>query len=86
MADQVAASVRSIPAPTLDVRVNLLTDKAQQQLQTLAAQQAKVAKAQSKIAATPTSKSTAASQPAKLTNVTPAVIREWKKAFGDAKK
>lgn len=24
-------------------------------------------------------------QPAKLTNVTPAVIREWKKAFGDAK-
>lgn len=25
------------------------------------------------------------SQPAKLTNVTPAVIREWKKAFGDAK-
>lgn len=50
-----------------------------------AAQQAKVAKAQSKIAATPTSKSTAASQPAKLTNVTPAVIREWKKAFGDAK-
>ena len=85
MADQVAASVRSIPAPTLDVRVNLLTDKAQQQLQTLAAQQAKAAKAQSKIAATPTSKSTAASQPAKLTNVTPAVIREWKKAFGDAK-
>lgn len=50
-----------------------------------AAQQAKAAKAQSKIAATPTSKSTAASQPAKLTNVTPAVIREWKKAFGDAK-
>lgn len=50
-----------------------------------AAQQAKVAKAQSKIAATPTSKSTAASQPAKLTNVTPAVIREWKKAFGDAR-
>lgn len=43
MADQVAASVRSIPAPTLDVRVNLLTDKAQQQLQTLAAQQAKAA-------------------------------------------
>lgn len=50
-----------------------------------AAQQAKAAKTQSKIAATPTSKSTAASQPAKLTNVTPAVIREWKKAFGDAK-
>lgn len=25
------------------------------------------------------------SQPSKLTNVTPAVIREWKKAFGDAK-
>lgn len=25
------------------------------------------------------------SQPAKLTNVTPSVIREWKKAFGDAK-
>lgn len=50
-----------------------------------AAQQAKAAKTQSKIAATPTSKSTAASQSAKLTNVTPAVIREWKKAFGDAK-
>ena len=50
-----------------------------------AAQQAKAAKAQSKIVSTPTSKSTATSQPAKLTNVTPAVIREWKKAFGDAK-
>ena len=50
-----------------------------------AAQQAKAAKAQSKIVSAPTSKSTATSQPAKLTNVTPAVIREWKKAFGDAK-
>ena len=50
-----------------------------------AAQQAKAAKAQSKIVSTPTSKSTSTSQPAKLTNVTPAVIREWKKAFGDAK-
>ncbi len=50
-----------------------------------AAQQAKAAKTQSKIAATPTSKATTAPQPAKLTNVTPAVIREWKKAFGDAK-
>ena len=50
-----------------------------------ATQQAKAAKAQSKIVSAPTSKSTATSQPAKLTNVTPAVIREWKKAFGDAK-
>ena len=50
-----------------------------------AAQQAKAAKAQSKIVSAPTSKSTATSQSAKLTNVTPAVIREWKKAFGDAK-
>lgn len=50
-----------------------------------ASQQAKAAKAQSKIVSAPTSKSTATSQPAKPTNVTPAVIREWKKAFGDAK-
>lgn len=50
-----------------------------------AAQQTKAAKAQSKIATAPTSKATSTPQPAKLTNVTPAVIREWKKAFGDAK-
>ena len=48
-----------------------------------AAQQAKTTKAQSS-AITATSRTTAP-QPAKLTNVTPAVIREWKKAFGDAK-
>lgn len=47
-----------------------------------AAQQAKAAK--SSTPATTISR-TATSQPAKLTNVTPAVIREWKKAFGDAK-
>lgn len=39
----------------------------------------------SKIRSTATSNLVPASQPAKLTNVTPAVIREWKKAFGDAK-
>lgn len=50
-----------------------------------AAQQAKAAKAQSKATAVPASKPTSSPQPAKLTNVTPAVIREWKKAFGDAK-
>lgn len=50
-----------------------------------AAQQTKAAKAQSKIATAPTSKATSTPQPAKLTNVTPAVIREWKKAFGDAR-
>lgn len=38
-------------------------------------------KAKSKAISTSQSKS----QPAKLTNVTPSVIREWKKAFGDAK-
>lgn len=38
-------------------------------------------KAKSKV----TGSSLPKSQPAKLTNVTPAVIREWKKAFGDAK-
>ncbi|TKC54322.1 hypothetical protein E5359_019140, partial [Bacteroidales bacterium] len=46
-----------------------------------AAQQAKA----SKTSAPATVSRSAASQPAKLTNVTPAVIREWKKAFGDAK-
>ena len=49
----------------------------------VAAQQAKTTKAQSS-AITATSHASAP-QPAKLTNVTPAVIREWKKAFGDAK-
>ena len=48
-----------------------------------AAQQAKTTKAQTS-AITATSRA-AAPQPAKFTNVTPAVIREWKKAFGDAK-
>lgn len=38
-------------------------------------------KSKYKVASTSQSKS----QPAKLTNVTPSVIREWKKAFGDAK-
>ena len=49
----------------------------------VAAQQTKTTKAQSS-AITATSHASAP-QPAKLTNVTPAVIREWKKAFGDAK-
>lgn len=47
-----------------------------------AAQQAKTgAIARSATKSAPATKT----QPAKLTNVTPAVIREWKKAFGDAK-
>ncbi len=47
-----------------------------------AAQQAKTAKAQSSTVVTPKSSTP---QPARVTNVTPAVIREWKKAFGDAR-
>lgn len=49
----------------------------------VAAQQAKTAKAQSStVVSTPKSSTP---QPTKVTNVTPAVIREWKKAFGDAR-
>lgn len=42
-------------------------------------------KTDSKVKSKVTSTSQPKSQPAKLTNVTPSVIREWKKAFGDAK-
>lgn len=59
-------------------------DMAEQLEKKAASQQAK---AKSRIASANTLASETASnpQPAKLTNVTPAVIREWKKAFGDAK-
>lgn len=43
------------------------------------------AKTDSKIKSSVTDKFISQSQPAKLTNVTPAVIKEWKKAFGDSK-